>query len=661
VNKSVGRNDPCPCGSGKKFKKCCGAQNTQRTPLEKNNAVSTLLATAVQTHRSGNIAAARQYYQQVLQQDPKNDNALNLLGVIANQQGDHDNAIQLISRAVGIDPKAPEFHYNLAKAYQDNGNLASAVEHYQTALKLQPALVDAHVNLGLILFKNEDFKNALTHFLSAEQLQPDNADIQYSLGQTYLKLSSIENAALHLNRSLALHPNFDTLIELGNVQYCQGEPLKAIECFKDALGISQGFEQTARAVSNILLMLNYTTSYTPEQIYQQHVEYTLKISEPLRRYITSHNNNPDPARKLRIGYVSPDFLAHSVANFVLAFLQHHDPKQVEIFGYHNHHISDSVTQRIKQLCHHWRDIADLDDTVVADRISQDKIDILVDLAGHTNNTRIPLFARKPAPIQVSWIGYPNTTGLNTMDYRITDTYADPVGQTEQYHSETLVRLPESFSCYSAPDNAPAVNATPALHNKFVTFGTFNQIAKLSPASIKTWSHILLAVPQSRFILKTAVLKEQSIKQRLLQDFHTQGIDNNRITLLPSDASSAAHLEKYHQLDIALDTFPYNGTTTTCEALWMGIPVIVMDGNTHVSRVGVSQMNNIGLPELIAKSEQDYVRIAVELASDIDRLQSLRAGMRERMLASPLMDAARLTRHLESVYRDIWQQWCQQQA
>jgi predicted O-linked N-acetylglucosamine transferase (SPINDLY family) len=316
-----------------------------------------------------------------------------------------------------------------------------------------------------------------------------------------------------------------------------------------------------------------------------------------------------------------------------------------------------MTERLKQRSHHWHNIRGKTDDDVAALIRADAIDILIDLAGHTENNRLPVFARKPAPVQVTYLGYPNTTGLRTIDYRLTDIEADPPGQ-EPYHTEQLVRLPHGFLCYTSPPDAPAVTALPTSTVGHVTFGSFNNLAKMTPEVIGLWAQILKAIPGSRLVIKNKSMKDGPTRERYLALFRETGITEDRLDFVAWIPEAADHLGAYAHVDIALDTFPYNGTTTTCEALWMGVPVITLAGERHAARVGVSLLTRVGLTELIAQSPEEYVKLAVELAADTERLVQLRAGMRERMKHSPLCDAKSFTRDLETAYRGMWREWCE---
>jgi predicted O-linked N-acetylglucosamine transferase (SPINDLY family) len=387
------------------------------------------------------------------------------------------------------------------------------------------------------------------------------------------------------------------------------------------------------------------------------LDFAKRWEAPLATLVQPHPHDRSPERRLKIGYVSSDFRQHSVAWFIEPVLAHHDRERFEIFCYANLFQEDAVTERLKAHADHWRKIYGLPDELAAQQIRADQIDILVDLNGHTAENRLLVFARKPAPVQVTWLGYPNTTGLSAMDYRLTDGFADPVGMTEPFHSETLIRLPECFSCYQPPRDAPAVSELPAKEKGYITFGSFNKLTKVTPEVMATWARILQAVPGSRLALQSAGLGEDAMQQMVREAFAGLGITPERLELHGHDRSQKTHLERYRNIDIGLDPFPYNGTTTTCDALWMGVPVVTLAGKVHAGRVGVSQMSNLGLTELIGQTPEEYVAIATRLATDRERLGALRKELRSRMTASPLMDAPRFTTNLEQAYRGMWKDWC----
>jgi predicted O-linked N-acetylglucosamine transferase (SPINDLY family) len=399
--------------------------------------------------------------------------------------------------------------------------------------------------------------------------------------------------------------------------------------------------------------LAYLPQPDPQTLFLEHRRWAERHAAPLAAEARPYANDPAPDRPLRVGYVSPDLREHPVASFLTPVLAHHDRSRFHVTCYADVARPDGVTRHLQTLADAWRDLPGRSDAQVADLIQADSTDILVDLAGHTACNRLLVFARKPAPVQVTHFGYPNTTGLSTMDYRISDRYADPPGRTEAYHTEELVRLPEVAWCYR-PLAAPEVTPLPARAAGHVTFGSLNNLAKITPQAIALWSELLRAVPGSRLVLLTGAGSQAD--QRLHDLFGQHGIDRARLELLgrrPRDR----YLALYQEMDIALDPFPYNGGVTTCDALWMGVPVVTLAGESYVSRQGVALLSNLGLDDWVAGAPDAYVDIATRWAHDVEGLGRLRAGLRERMTNSPLTDGLRFTRFLAEAYRWMWQRWC----
>ena len=356
------------------------------------------------------------------------------------------------------------------------------------------------------------------------------------------------------------------------------------------------------------------------------------------------------SERLRVGYVSADFRRHSCAYFLEALLAHHDHGRFEIFAYADDRRSDDITERLKPMVDHWRSLIGMPDKAVAELVRNDRIHLLVDLAGHTAGNRLSAFAEKPAPIQVSWLGYPATTGLSAIDYRLSDDICDPPGATERFHTETLWRLPGGFLCYTAPREAPAVSPSPCSTGQPVTFGSFNNLAKVNQAVLEAWAELVSAVPGSRLLLKSKALRAPSVSERVAEVFTRRGIARERIILEGWAEALAAHLAMYGKIDIALDTFPYNGTTTTFEAMWMGVPVISLAGDRHSARVGASILTRCGLEDFIAKSLDDYLAKAIALARDPQALGELRRALRPRLANSPLCDGKAFAQQIEDAYR-----------
>lgn len=361
--------------------------------------------------------------------------------------------------------------------------------------------------------------------------------------------------------------------------------------------------------------------------------------------------------KLRVGYISPDFHAHSVAYFVESLLKAHNRTQFELFGYYNNVIEDSTNIRLKSYFDHWNNISGIPDVQIANKIFEDEIDILVDLAGHSANNSLAVLIQKPAPVQVTWLGYPNTSGLSAVDYRITDSIADPVGKADTFHSETLVRLPNGFLCYQGNTDLPISTHLPFDKNGYFTFGSFNNFVKVTPQVISVWSKVLSSVPNSKLILKSSQFADSLSKQHCLTIFKNHDISPSRIKLLSSFPSSYDHMTYYDEIDLALDPFPYNGTTTTFEALWMGVPTLTLLGNVHAARVGASILSRIQLDSYIAKSEADYIQLAIGKSQSLDELRILRRSLRSVMKNSPLCKEKDFASEMESAYQQMWNSYC----
>ncbi len=460
------------------------------------------------------------------------------------------------------------------------------------------------------------------------------------------------NVSVSLNMICEKETNAIALNNKGGQLLAQGMANEAIDQYEMALILAP---EKPFIQSNYLYALNYQATPDMGKIFAAHKKFgefherAAAKSEPHQSalHVATGGNRP-----LRIGYVSSDFRQHAVSHFIEPVLAAHDKSKFELFAYYHHTVVDDMTKRIQSHVSHWRSLVGKSDADIAAMIRADSIDILIDLAGHTATNRLPIFARKPARLQVAWLGYPNTTGLSTMDYRITDAFADPPGMTEAFHTEKLHRMPDCFSCFRAPADAPAVAPLHAMRTGRVTFGSFNNFAKITPEVIGVWSNILKRIPTSTLFLKYKDLESVPMTQFIHHQFMARGVLVSQLRIQGDDASHVEHMARYNNIDIALDPFPYNGTTTTLDALWMGAPVITLEGASHVGRVGVSQMSNLGLQELIAHNQSEYVEIAVALAHDLPRLAALRAGMRERMLASPLMNVARFISNLERAYENM---------
>ena len=543
----------------------------------------------------------------------------------------------------------------LSLRYYQEGNLQQARHTCEEILQREPDNVMFLHFLGEICYRLGDYPSAAAHITKSLEINPVNADAYNNLGVVLKDMGRLEEAIRCYEQLLRLQPDYpDAYANLGTIFRAKGKIAEAEMACRRAL---QRDPNDFITHSNLLLTMNYNARHDAQFIYSEHLKFARRLAEPLSSATGPYHNECVPGRRIRIGYVSPDFRRHSVNYFIEPVLASHRHDQFGIFCYSDVPRADDVTARLQRYADQWREIAGVPDEQVAEMIRKDGIDILVDLAGHTGDNRMLLFARKPAPVQVSWLGYPNTTGLKAVDYRIVDGYTDPPGLTDPFYTEKLMRMPESFLCYQPEQNSPETGPLPCQKKGHITFGSFNFFAKVSPEVAVCWAELLQAVPASHLLLKTKSLSDKPTREYAMEMFTQKGIERERIELLSYEHSYRGHLDMYNRIDIALDPFPYNGTTTTCEALWMGVPVITLAGKTHASRVGVSLLSNIGLPEFIAETPDEYVKMAFTLAADVNSLQSLRMRLRAAMEQSPLTDAKRFTLNLENCLREMWQRYC----
>ncbi len=571
---------------------------------------------------------------------------LNFLGIALQMQGRHADAVAAYREALALRPEYAEAYHNLGTCYLGRNMLEQAEECCRVALRIHPRYAEAHNTLGHAFARAGRAGDAIASYRMALVLKPAYAEALSNLAGALIEAGRIEQAINACSDAITADPKFfRAYSNLGTALYQQGRVEEAIEALRKALALRPDF---ASAHSNLLFCLNYDPAWTPAAVFEEHRAWAAVHGRAAGRPSTG-------GRALRrVGYISPDFRDHPCAWFIEPVIRAHDPNAFEIHLFSDSQ-PDAVTRRLQALGSCWHDIRGLSDDEVADLVRREQIDILVDLAGHTAQNRLPVFARRPASVAATWMGYPNTTGLDAIDYRITDAWCDPPGTTEHLHSERLVRLPKGFSCYQPPSGAPAVAEPPSARNGYITFGSFNALPKIRPAVVAAWAEILERVRGSRLILKSRALGDADTRRRLLAMFTAHGLGESRIELAGALPSHSHHLELYNRIDIALDTFPYHGTTTTCEALWMGVPVVVRAGETHVSRVGVSLLERIGLGDLAADSGGGYVERAVALAGDPGRLADLRAGLRDRVARSSVTDAAAFTLDLENAYGRMWEE------
>jgi predicted O-linked N-acetylglucosamine transferase (SPINDLY family) len=602
--------------------------------------------------RAGDGRGALGCYREILRHQPAHPETLFLAGQAAWDSGDLPAARTYLEKSAATRPAASVL-VALGRLLRQMGLGAEALPHLANATRLAPADAAAWLTRGVAEMECGARPVAEQCFREALRLEPERIEALNLLGVLLSQMGRLQEAEQVFANALELGKDYAPVHDnLGRLRRLQGRAEESIACFRAALAL----EAKAGTHSNLLLGLHYSRQFAPALIAREHrawgdlhTQMTAPAGFEVERFA--------PNRRLRIGYVSPDFCRHAVAHFIEPVLRSHDRAAVEVFAYAEVVAPDAVTARLRRLVDHWRPTLALDDDQLAAQIRADRIDVLVDLAGHTAGNRLPVFVRRPAPVQVTWLGYPDTTGLAAMDYRLTDEHADPVGRTEEFHTERLVRLPASFLCYQPKEQLPEPGELPAQRNGWITFGCFNHLAKWDESVLALWADVLALVPGSRLLLRARGVGDPGVTARLTVFFAGRGIGAERLRFSGAELSDWDQLACYQQVDIALDTFPYHGTTTTCEALWMGVPVVTLAGETHVSRVGVSLLAAIGCEPWVAQTGDEYAAIACELAADLSKLAMTRVGLREQMRRSPLMAAGRFTRDLEQAYRDFWVERC----
>jgi protein O-GlcNAc transferase len=592
-------------------------------------------------------------YRRAIALKPDYAEAYNNLGNVFWLQGNLDEALTHYQRAIDLNPDYPETHNSMGTILKFRGRFEEALASYQHAIVLRPDYAEAYFNMGSLLMERRQYSDAIKCFLRAIALKPDYAEAHINLGQSYRAEDKIDDAITEFKSALAIKPDsIEALGSLGSANMVHGKIDEGMEYFRQAIAINPN---SVMIYNNLLFAMIYAASVSPQQLAALSREFGEKLADPLLRQ-RPLIRNPDPERKLRIGYVSPDFRQHAVNYFFESLLRLHDRQKFEIFAYSGVNHEDAVTARLKQKFDHWRNILTLNDDEAADLIETDEIDILVDLAGHTGGSRLPVFARKPAPVQVTWLGYPATTGMKAIDYRITDVHAEPPGMTEHLNAETLWRLPEIFCCYQAHENGPnVIDHPPFDDNGYITFGCFNNFTKVTDVVMETWARILAQVPESRLLLEIRGLDSPQFRAVTESRMRNSGLPLDRIILEPRKKANQFVLS--NRIDLALDPFPCNGGTTSMDTLWMGVPFVTLAGEHFVSRMGVTILTNAGMPELIAKNTDEYVELAVKLGLDRDRLRGLRHNLRQKVAASPLMNQVTFARNMEAAYREMWRKWC----
>jgi protein O-GlcNAc transferase len=601
-------------------------------------------------------------------------------------QGRLDEAMQCYLEAIRLAPNPARGHLNRGNILLLQGDLQGALDAFRTALKHQPDYAGAYYNIGNALLNDGKPDEAAASYRSALEIQPDYAEVHCALGVALKELGQLDSAVASFRRALEINPDLvEAHINLGNALHALGQFEGAVATYRHAIGFKPDIAEVhnnlglalkdlghledslvcyrqalkikpdyLEAIDNLLFTLNYMVTNEHSHYLGQARQYGQIVSgKAIGRY-SAWQCATSPER-LRIGLVSGDLWMHSVGFFLEGLLSHIDPARIELIAYPTHHKEDELTARIKPFFSAWKPLVGKNDEDAASLIHADSVHVLLDISGHTSHNRLPVFAWKPAPVQVTWLGLPTTTGVIEMDYVLGDLQAIPP-EHENHFTEAVWRLPDSYVCFSAPKYPLKVAPLPALAIGQVTFGSFNNLTKMTDAVVAVWARILQSVPDSRLYLKTGQLKDEGIREQTRQRFVRLGIVPERLLLGGMLGTIAEHLAEYNKVDIALDTFPYPGVTTSVEALWMGVPVLSLHGDRFLSLSAKSIAHHAGLPEWVARDQQDYVAKAVAFASDLESLAALRTILRQQVLASPLFDAPRFAVNFEDVLWGMWQRY-----
>ena len=594
-------------------------------------------------YRLGRHAEAASSYRRTVALKADLASAYYNLGLALDALGNSEDAAAAYRQAIALAPDYAEAHADLGIALKKLGRLGDAAAAIRRAIALRPDFSEAHSNLGAVLFNLGQLEEAVASYRKAVALNPNAAEAHANLGGALKEMGRLGEAASACRRAVALKPSDAAAhYNLANALLDSGKQDEAVAAYRQSVALDSSFPEVH---SNLLRAMHYSMQYSRQNILAEARKYAARFAPSVPGRFTAAVKK---SRRLRIGYVSGDFRIHSVSSFLTRVIPAHDRESVEVFCYSNHPLSDGVTEQLRAASDSWRSLVGVTDQEAAQAIRRDGVDILVDLSGHTANNRLPLFAMKPAPVQVTWLGYFGTTGLTEMDYILADRFVLPEAH-EQTYTETVIRLPGSYLCFTPPDLDIAIGPPPLAANGFATFGCFNNCAKITPEAVALFARVLTRVPGSRLLLKASSLADETVGRDLLSRFAARGIGAERL-LLEGPSPMAAYLAAYNRVDVALDPLPFGGGTTTAQTLWMGTPVVTLRGETWVGRISESILTVIGHAELVANSPNEYVEIAANLAGDPPLLSALRRGLRERLESSALCDGAKFTRNLEEAYR-----------
>jgi predicted O-linked N-acetylglucosamine transferase (SPINDLY family) len=659
-----------------------GAPEFARAHLNRGNALMALQ----------DFDAAIEAYETASRLDPTLAGAHYNLGNAFARRRRYEEACSAYHRALSLNPKFVDAEVALGSALDELGKLEDAVLHYRRALQAQPGQAPVYGNLGAVLIKQQQFAEAAVAFRRALELDPKLTHLHYQLGLAFEGLGQSDAAIDAFQKMVQSHPDHGPSLRLLGVQLqLRGRLLESLACYRRVIELAPRdlvtnnnlgvvYRQLGRldeaaaswrqAVeinsdnlaphSNLIFLENSRTDASGTELIELARSFGVAAARQAK-VLAEWPNSPEPERVLRVGFVSGDLCAHPVGYFLLSFLtalNAHAGGRLELHAYSNYSSADEISARIQAQCHVWRQVSALNDEALVRQIGKDRVDILIDLAGHTGENRLPAFAWKPAPVQATWLGYLGTTGVAAIDYLIADHWTLPP-EFESHFTEKVWRLPGSYLCFTPPAEDGSIGPLPALSNGYVTFGSFNNLAKVTPDVIALWARILKAVPGSRLLLKALQFAEPVVRQDMAQQFARHGVTSPSLMIEPP-VPRADYLKPFNRVDIALDPFPYPGITTSVENLWMGVPFITLAGKTFMARQGVGLLNNAGLSDWVAEDEDEYVKLAALRAGDLQALQQQRQELRSRVHASPIFDAPSFARNFEGAMHDMWRAWCVRQ-
>lgn len=624
------------------------------TPISQSEQAVQLIDRGNQLEENGQMNEALRLYEKAIEMAPALARAYLNKGNVLLQMEKIPDAVTMYRKAVELNPDYAAAHFNLGNAQIIQNSPDAALDSYEKAIQLKPDFVDAYVARGNVLGDMKRFQDAIDSYQQALKLAPAYAQVHGNLAATLKDAGDLISAMKHYQA--AIETDADYLRAYGNLADVYRELGRiddAVQICRTALRKQPDMVPT---YTQLLFCLSHSNRLTAQQLFEEHKRFGDQFEAPFRAMWPVHDNVKDPQKTLRIGLVSADLRAHAVAFFlepVLAALQH--SQSLSLFVYYNHEAEDEITQRIKATIPRWQVIVGLNDHQVAQKILADKIDILIDLSGHTGKHRLLTFARKPAPIQVSWVGYPGTTGLQAMDYYLAGRHFLPAFELDDQFTEKIARLPVTVPFLPISDS-PDVNALPALENGYITFGSFNRIDKIGREVVALWAQLLREIPTAKMLI--AGLPANGEYEHLWFWFEQEGIPKTRLEF-HNRSNMHTYLALHHKVDVCLDTFPYTGGTTTNHALWMGVPTLTLTGTTPAGRQSSANLSDVNLiQEFGAKNHADFVALGKQVASDLESLSSIRQTLRSRFLNAPFSKTDVFATNLEHMLRAIWQRWCQ---